>query len=89
MREKVSQTSNTLVNQNQIKRLYTFAMKRDWTREGVHDLIWYNYRVQTTKDLTQTQYDEIIKFIETSIVPNIVTMRRDENTEDVFNKNGK
>ena len=68
----------------QLKRLYTIATDKGWTHDGVHALVWHNYRVQSTTELTHEQYDEVVKFLETSIVPNVVTMRRDPNTEDIF-----
>lgn len=68
----------------QLKRLYAIATANSWTHEGVHRLIEHNYGYRSTTELDQAQYDEVVKFLETSIVPDVVTMRRDPNTKDMF-----
>ena len=70
--------------QSQISRLYTIANNKGWTNAGVKDLLRMNYRIDSTKALTIKEYEEVCDFLEKSIAPNVVTMKPDTNTIDIF-----
>ena len=68
----------------QIKRLYAIASSHGWTHEGVKTLLAMNYKIRSTRELTDEQYDEVCDFLENSPAANTSTMRRDSNTVDLF-----
>lgn len=68
----------------QIRRLYAIASSRGWSHDGVKELIEFNYKLKTTKDLTAEQYDEVCSFLEKAPAADVATMRRDTNTRDLF-----
>ncbi len=71
-------------NDAQIKRLYTIASNNGWTTDGIHNLIGANYGYRSTHELTIDEYNDVVRHVETTIVPNTVTMYRDTNTPDMF-----
>ncbi len=65
------------------KQLYTAADGFKWTHQGIHDLIGYHFKKQSTKELTFLEYNQVLRWIE-DLEPNTVTTEKDKNTEDLF-----
>jgi hypothetical protein len=65
------------------RQLYISASYSGWTRQGIHDLIGYHFKKQSTKELTFSEYNQVLRWIE-DLEPNTVTTERDKNTEDLF-----
>jgi hypothetical protein len=76
--------SSGVITQGQIKRLYTIATSHHWTHAGVLRLIEANFGVRSTTELTKAQYDAVCEHMESSILPDNVTLRC-RNTNDLFN----
>jgi hypothetical protein len=56
-----------------------------WTRNGVHALIQAQFKKDTSKDLTHAEYEKLLGWIE-KLPPDTVTVERDGNTGDLFEK---
>jgi len=78
-----------MISDPQVKRLYAIASSRGWSHDGVKRLLEFNYKVKSSRDLTPQQYEEICNFLENSIASDIVTMKRDPNTLDLFDEENK
>lgn len=63
--------------------LYSTARNSLWTRNGVHALMTAQFKKDTSKDLTFSEYEKLLGWIE-QLPPDIVTVERDKNTEDLF-----
>ena len=57
------------VNEAQIKRLYTLATQFKWTKPEVHERLKEAFGFESTKELSQVQYDAFCQIIETEIPP--------------------
>ena len=68
------------------KQLYIEARSLGWTREGIHDLIMFNFKKSSSKDLAFNEYQKVMQWIE-ELPPNSITTERDKNTNDLFNEN--
>lgn len=73
-----------MISDAQVKRLYAIAFSKRWSHDGVKRLLMENYKVNSSKDLSPQQYDEVCEFLQKSLSPDVVTMRRDPNTLDLF-----
>jgi len=65
------------------KSLYMLARNNGWSRQGVHDLILANFGRTSTKDLTQSEYEKTMTWLE-KLPPNTITGERDPFTLDLF-----
>ena len=63
--------------------LYTTATTNRWTHRGVKDLIFFQFKKTSTKDLTFDEFQKVMEWL-TSLPPNTVTVARDKNTDDLF-----
>jgi len=63
--------------------LYTTARQNLWTRNGVHALMQAQFKKTTSKDLTYTEYETLLGWIE-KLPPDSVTVEHDPNTLDLF-----
>ena len=52
------------ITQDQIKRLYTIANSKGYDEKKVKAMMAKKYNVESTKDLTKVQYDEMVKGFE-------------------------
>ena len=59
--------SASLVNQNQLKRLWAIANEYHWTKPGVHLLLREGYQLETSKHIRHDQYEQIC--LQLSTVP--------------------
>jgi hypothetical protein len=77
-----------MISDPQVSRLYAIGRAHGWTREGIHRLFETNYHKKSSLDLSPQQYDEVCKFLETSPVADVATMKRDDQTLDLFEQKG-
>lgn len=69
-----------------IIRLYYTAQQNRWTKKGVHALMEAQFKKSTSKDLTYSEYEQLVGWIE-KLEPDTVTVGRDPNTLDMFDGN--
>lgn len=55
----ITNKPNSLLSDNQIKRLYTLARLAGFSREQVKEHIKIKFNIESTKDLTKVQYDQM------------------------------
>jgi hypothetical protein len=54
------------VTESQLKRLFAILKNSTWTEDSVKSYIKLNFNIETTRDLTMAQYDQICSLIESA-----------------------
>jgi hypothetical protein len=80
---KALHTEDWKPKKHDIIGLYTTARKNMWTRNGVHALIQAQFKKGTSKDLTYSEYEKLLGWIE-KLPPDTVTAEKDTNTMEMF-----
>jgi hypothetical protein len=65
------------------KLLYATAGANGWSHQQVKDLILFNFKRASTKDLTYTEFYKTLDWLG-NLTPGTVTAERDKNTLDMF-----
>ena len=63
--DKLAADGASLVNQNQLKRLWAIANEHHWTKPGVHLLLREGYQLETSKHIRHDQYEQICSQLST------------------------
>lgn len=79
--EEVQKVNNSsIVTQLQITRLWAIANTQGWPHAKVHFEIKHRWNLETTKELTQNQYDELVRHIQSFPVQKEISQ---ENSDQI------
>lgn len=62
---KLAKGPESPVSEAQLNRLYAIARDRKWAQPTVKQILQEQFNLESSKDLTRKQYDELIKILET------------------------
>ena len=66
--------SGKLVTKKQLTRMWTIASKNNWDKKMVHKAIGEMFALESTKELSQDQFYQLIQMIQGQIITNIDQM---------------